>query len=279
MLIESNPWFETVCVALLAVCGVLLGRWLSRFPKQYWTLGYFMPLALLVLIVIIGKKPSLMFVAPTSWLSRGRTPFAVIGFIATLILTTPLPRLTNLRSRILVNFLMSWMVAEVSLWPFLAPAFNHSYLSSLKTNVDGDGICRQSNEYNCGPAAAVTALRRLGFAAEEGEIAIQARTSSATGTPPDMLARALQKAYGNLGLVCEYRLFTNLSELKSAGLTLAVIKYGFLVDHYVVVLEVVGDTMIIADPLCGKRSLSRQEFREKWRSLGIVMKRVESNPA
>src|SRR5206468_11656971 len=119
----------------------------------------------------------------------------VIGFIATLILTTPLRRLPNKRSRILVTVLMLWIVAQIALWPFLAPAFNHSYLASLKTNIDADGVCRQSNEYNCGPAAAVTALRSLGFPAEEGQIAILARTSSATGTPPDMLADALRDQY------------------------------------------------------------------------------------
>jgi ABC-type bacteriocin/lantibiotic exporter with double-glycine peptidase domain len=157
------------------------------------------------------------------------------------------------------------------LWPFLAPAFNQRYLATLTTNVDGDGICRQSNEYNCGPAAAVTALRKLGFPAEEGELAILARTSSATGTPPDMLARALQKRYGSQGLHCKYRMFKDVSELRTAGLTIAVIRLAFLVDHYVVVLEVTDQAVVIADPLSGKRSLSHQEFKRIWRSLGIAM--------
>lgn len=67
--------------------------------------------------------------------------------------------------------------------------------------------CLQSNDYNCGPAAAVTALRKLGLPAEEGEIAILAHTSSATGTPPDVLARALQDRYEKEGLASHYRIF------------------------------------------------------------------------
>ena len=35
----------------------------------------------LVLIVIIGKVPQLAFVAPTSWLSHGSTPFAALAAI------------------------------------------------------------------------------------------------------------------------------------------------------------------------------------------------------
>jgi predicted double-glycine peptidase len=41
----------------------------------------------------------------------------------------------------------------------------------------------------------------------------------------------------------------------------------------VVVLEVTDKEVIIADPLCGRKSLSHEEFKKKWRSLGIVMKR------
>jgi len=144
---------------------------------------------------------------------------------------------------------------------------------SVKTNIDADGVCRQSNDYTCGPAAAVTALRKLGFSAEEGQIAILARTSSATGTPPDMLADALRQHYGGQGLVCEYRLFKDIAQLRSAGLTLAVIELAFMVDHYVLVLEVTDQQVIIADPLSGKRVLSQKEFKRIWRSLGIVLRR------
>jgi hypothetical protein len=56
----------------------------------------------------------------------------------------------------------------VAIVPFLAPAFNRGYLAGLKTRIDADGVCRQSSEYTCGPAAAVTALRKLGLPAEEG---------------------------------------------------------------------------------------------------------------
>ena len=51
----------------------------------------------------------------------------------------------------------------------------------------------QSNGYNCGPAAAVTALRRLGLPAEEGELAILAHTSSAAGTSCDTLCTAIER--------------------------------------------------------------------------------------
>ena len=271
-----TPWLESTAVMLLAVAGVLLGRWFSGLPKPYWTFGYFIPLALIVIYGIASKNPALSLEPPISWMMMGRNKFAVIGFIATMVLTTPLSRLPGKRARVYVVALMVVVVSLMSVWPFLAPAFNRTYLSRLKTRMDADGICLQSNDYNCGPAAAVTALRRLGFPAEEAEIAILAYTSTATGTPPDILARALKERYAEDGLESEFRVFKSIDELKEAGLTLAIIKYSFMLDHYVTVLEFTDDHVVVGDPLRGKIAIARAEFEKQWRFVGVVLRRASS---
>jgi len=273
--VNWSPWLESAAVALLAVGGFLLGRWFSGLPKRYWMLGYFLPLILVLLYGAAMRFPQLAFVPPVSWMVMGRNKFAVIGFIATMVLTTPLSRLPQKRSRIAVVVLMVVVVCVMSVWPFLAPAFNRGHLASLRTRLDADGICLQSNDYNCGPAAAVTALRKLGLPAEEGEIAILAHTSSATGTPPDVLARALQDRYEKEGLASNYRIFRRVDELKHGGLTLVVIKYRFWVDHYVTVLEVTDDEIVVGDPARGVCTFTHGEFRDKWRFEGVVLKRKQ----
>jgi ABC-type bacteriocin/lantibiotic exporter with double-glycine peptidase domain len=135
-------------------------------------------------------------------------------------------------------------------------------------------VCRQNTSYTCGPAAAVTGLRALGFPAEEGELAILANTSMAIGTPPDLLCAALQKRYAPEGLDCRYRHFDSIATLKNEGLTLAIIKFAFLVDHYVAVLEVTDRKVIVGDPFFGKQEYTHQEFSAKWRDCGIVLKRT-----
>ncbi len=268
-----NPWLETFGVCLLGVAGVGLGLWFSRLPKPWWTLGYFLPFTLIVLIALARRHSAFQFVPPLSWLMAGRTPLAMTALIVTMVLTTPLSRLSSRRDKGFVVLFMVVLVSVASIWPFAAPAFNRKYLASLKTRIDVDGICLQSSSYNCGPAAAVTALRQLGFAAEEGQVAILAHTSQAMGTPPDLLARALQKQYARDGLQCEFKHFKSVSELKQAGLTLAVIKFGLLLDHYVVVLEVTDENIVVGDPLLGKTTLSVEEFAKKWRFCGVVLKR------
>jgi predicted double-glycine peptidase len=268
-----NPWVESFAVLLLAAGGMLLGAWFSRLPKPYWLIGYFLPLLMIVLYAVASRQPAIAFIPPISWMMLGRTKFAITGFIGAMILTTPLMKLPLRRDRIAISLIMVFIVLLTSVWPFLAPAFNRDYLASLTTRIDNDGVCLQNTSYTCGPASAVTALRKLGFTANEGQIAILAHTSATIGTPPDILAETLAKKYAQQGLVCEYRGFKNLAELKHAGLTLAVIKYSLLLDHYVTVLEVNDDAVIVGDPLNGLTKLSLAEFAAKWRFEGVVLTR------
>ena len=53
-----------------------------------------------------------------------------------------------------------------------------------------------------------------------------------------MLAETLQSNYGKAGLIAECRPFKDISELKQAGLTLVVVKYSILEDHWVAIIQV-----------------------------------------
>src|SRR5215468_2245603 len=194
------PWFESFVVVSIALLAFLLGRWFSRLPKPYWLIGFAIPMGLIVLYCIAIFVPELTTVPPISWMLIGRSRYVTFNFVATMLLSAPLTRLPQKRNRVMVCALIAVLTA-MSAVPFLAPAFNRSYLAGLKTRMDGDGVCRQSNDYTCGPAAAVSALRKLGFTAEEGELAILAHTSSLTGTEPDVLAKVLQNRYRTNGLV------------------------------------------------------------------------------
>jgi predicted double-glycine peptidase len=266
--------FETVVVTGLAGIGFLLGRWFSGL-KKWWWVGFAIPFALLVMIGSTRRYSGFEFVPPTAWLVQGRMEFALAGLITTMVLTTPVMRLPKASTRRFVYVFMGFVVVATSVWPFLAPVVNRGALMAMKTQFDQDGVCRQNTVYTCGPAAAVTALRQLGFAAEEGELAILAHTSTAIGTPPDLLAAALQKRYAAEGLDCEYRHFRGVEELKEVGVVLAVTKFALFVDHYVTVLEVTASEVRVADPFYGKRTYSRDAFREQWRFCGIVLRRGE----
>jgi len=253
---------------------VVLGRWLARLRAPYWTIGYFIPLLLVLTYALAWKVPAVLFLPPLSWLFMGVKKFAALGFVATLLLTTPLSRVPQRRHRRMIVVLMVVVVFAVAVWPLLAPLADRRELVRLRTRIDKDGVCLQTTDYTCGPAAAVTVLRRLGLEADEGQLAIWSGTSSEGGTPEDMLADGLNRQYGARGLSARCRVFHQVADMKGAGLTLAVIRYGFLVDHWVAVLEVTDSEVVVGDPLAGKERMTHSDFAKRWRFVGIEVRRT-----
>lgn len=267
-----TPWLESLAVSGIAVSAFMLGRWSSRLPKPYWIIGCLIPLGILLLYCLAVFEPKVAMVPPLSWMLMGRSKFVCFNFVTTMVLSAPLGRLPQKRNRVMICLLIL-VLTSMSVVPFAAPAFNRNYLARLKTRVDGEGICRQSNAYTCGPAAAVTILRKLGVAAEEGEIAILSHATGLSGTDPDVMAKALQKLYATNGVTAEYRGFRNTRELGDAGFTVAVMRFNALQDHCVAILGVETNRVVVGDPLSGLSSSSIEEFEDKWQFAGIVIKR------
>jgi len=268
-----NPWVETGGVILVAVLGVLAGSVFSRLRKPYWVLGYGLPLVLIGMLGLVRLDNGLAFVQPFLWVSIGRVRFITLSLAVSMGLTVPLSRLPRRWERLIVCFLMAGFVAWFSVLPFLVPAMIRDRLSNLKTRFDSNGVCRQTTDFTCGPAAAVTALGRLGLSAEEGEIAVLSYSSPVVGTLPACLTSALQKRYGAEGLRCSYRRFDSVEQLKNAGITLVVVRDAFLLDHCIAVLGVSDDAVTVADPVTGEGVVPYRQFEKMWRFAGIVLQR------
>ena len=268
-----NPWLETTGVILIAVCGVFAGRACSRFRKLWWVLGYILPSVLIAMLAMVRFNNTLCFVSPFSWIAVGRVRFVVLSLAVAMGLTVPLSRLPYKFEKLIVCLLMAGFVIWFSVLPFLVPALIKDRLSNLQTKFDKNGNCRQTTDYTCGPAAAVTALGKLGLRAEEGELAVLSYSSPMTGTLPACLSSALQDRYSAQGLSCRYRSFDSVAQLKNAGITLALVREAFMMDHCLAVLEVSDDEVTVADPVTGTRLMPYEQFEKIWRFSGIVMQR------
>lgn len=268
-----DAWLEIIGVFGVILLGCALGTFAGRLRKPYWLIGYFAPLLLLVILVTTKFNTSLSFLRPFSWLVAGRTRFVTLALVVTVSLITLLPHIRHKYQRIFVSSLIVIFVSFFSLLPFIGPLLVEKELSNLETTVNSTGVCLQSNSYTCGPAAAVTALRKLGLPANEGEIAILSRTIPIIGTLPKSLQSAIQKRYGSEGLQSEYRSFESISQLKGIGVVLAVMKSSLMSDHCVAVLDVTDSVVKIADPVSGRLCMSYEQFAKMWRFSGIVLKR------
>ncbi len=268
-----NPWLETLCVVMVALGGIWLGKKASRLPSPLWAYALALPIGLLGLLIVASSTSLLNLTRPLFFITAGRTKYVILSFAITFGLATPLSRLPYKVERAAVWVLMLLFVTGFSVLPFLMPALIRDNLAGIETKVDANGICYQTTSYTCGPAAAVTALRKLGFPAQEGEIAVLARTNPLTGTLLWTLYSALKQRYADQGLQCRFRTFDSIAQLKGAGITLVSIREATLLDHCVAVLDVSDTLVTIADPVTGIEVLSHGQFERKWHSCGIVISR------
>lgn len=269
----ASSCLETLGVGLLASGGVLSGIRCSKWRRPWWLVGYVVPLLLMICVALARWFPWLEQCPPFKWIMAGRVEFAMLAVICTLLLTTPLCRLPRKRDRIWLSVLMVVFVIDLSVLPFLTPALNHHQLAGLRTTVNFEGVCLQSNGYTCGPAAAVTALHAIGIEAEEGELAILAYTTRFAGTQPDVLCDAIMERYG---VTCRQAYFRQVLELRGCVPVIATVKFAFLIDHFVTVLAVGDSSVVIGDPLVGRVEMTHEEFASRWRRCGIVLDRSGS---
>ena len=66
-----------------------------------------------------------------------------------------------------------------------------------------------------------------------------------------------------------------VEELKGICPVVMIIKYRPFTDHYVAVLEVMDDTVVVGDPLSGRERMTYEEFMDKWRGVGIIVSKNE----
>ncbi len=276
-----DPLTITALAVLVAIASLILGQRLSRARTRYWSLGWAASLLLIFSIGATHRWCELAFIAPFSWVGSGRSQFVTFSGAATLLLATLAPKLPHRRQRIWVFAFLGFCVSIFGFAPLVLPVLLRSHHESLETQFFKGGVCKQPDSYNCGPAAAVTALGWLGwlgwlgFEAKLGDLAIRALTTPLTGTPPDLLLHALEERYGAEGLTCERRRFKSVREIPKNGVTIVVVKLSFLIDHYVAVKELTENEVVIGDPLIGIVRLSPEELERRWRNTGIVLTRRE----
>ena len=265
----------TIIAIALAVIGWRLGLRTQKLPGHWWALGYAVPVVFILMFGLERRFPQVEFLPPITWLMAGRAEFVLMGGAVTLLFTTLLPKLSTDNLRKLITVMMV-LVAINSVVPFIAPMVMRGKLEAMETRWHGnDEVCAQTSDYTCGPASAVTGLRRLGVQSGEGALAVAAHTTHFTGTEPDELARAINHLHVRDGVLAEYRWFDSLADLPKEGSVLLRIKYGFMMDHWVAWLGEEDGKMILGDPLSGRMAMSTEKLRERWRHTGVWIRRAD----
>lgn len=269
----AGPIAGSLGIILLAVASYVAGLYISRIKSPWWVLGYAIPILPTALIAVARWYPTLEMRMPFRLLMYDRREYIIMTMATSLLLAVPVARLNRKTTAVLTSIFAALFVMHFSLLPFLLPAFNRQDLLAIHTTFDRYGTCMQNTGYTCGPAAAVSALREFEISAEEGELAVFAHSTSSAGTPPELLCRAIEKLYRHRNIRCQFKAFSSVSDLKGNLPAVAIVKFGFLVDHFVTVLRVTDNYITVADPAKGLRIMRIPDFESEWRKSAIVVTR------
>lgn len=161
-------------------------------------------------------------------------------------------------------------VLKLGILPGLGYVLHLDHWNQSKTLIDEDGVCRQSTQYSCGPAAVVTTLMRLGVEVSESEIAVASRANSFGGTQPMNLLLAIHSLNSPAHPI-QARILTPRStgNIPTSSPVVALVKHSQLNNHYICILGSYGDKLLIADPDRGAGLMSRSQFSEIY--LGLII--------
>jgi predicted double-glycine peptidase len=155
--------------------------------------------------------------------------------------------------------------------PFALPVLAMPHQMSLTNRLNSEGICLQSNGFNCGPAAAVTALRAFGIDAREGDLAIESRTAPVMGTDLVNLTEALKKHCQGKPISLKLGAYNSIEEIQDAHAFLTIVDRTPIAAHFVTVLKVTNEFVLIGDPASGLLVMTRENFESVWRHVGVTL--------
>lgn len=260
---------ETILILALTSLCAWAGYKISRLKSKAWLVCFGIAFSLVMAVVVLHRIPTLAYHPLFIWLASANE-YIVMTVCVPLVFSLLIPRLRFRRQKIFLGIFAGLITIYFVVPPFLDPALLYAAMEDCDTWLEDD-VCMQTTPYTCGAASAVTALKQFGIDAEEKDMAFASATSRVWGTPVYTLARTIEKSYGDQGISCDIKTFDTIDELAEQCPVIVVIKYRAMIDHYVTVLKVTDDFVLIGDPLKGKERLLYPVFEQKWRKIGIVV--------
>lgn len=258
-----------LALVLLAL-GFALGAWLGR--REHSGPGHSgrqrRPAALGVLgaLAALGLHAAMSPAVELAWFPEGGLyhlvrgwwvlPFAMLPLGAgTAVMSTPFAR-----KGVAVFALLVLVSAARPI--VLTAAFDPRTVTGT---VGPSGICYQTTDYTCGAAAAAMLLHAHGVEASEAEMATICGTNALTGTDVYSVAIGLRQQLRGSGREVRVVPADWESLLRRREPALATIRYGVLVDHWVMIRETQPAGAVVLDPVGGLRTLSREDLLAIWR--------------
>jgi predicted double-glycine peptidase/uncharacterized membrane protein len=271
----SIPWMEdTLALVVALALGITSALGVLKVRHKWMWISWFLALCLGAFTLgMLGRYPEWAQRTGTSSILWHHSIYIVNAFLFSALFVLIFANWTNSRSKPLLYLLGTVTILKLGILPGLGYVLDLDHWNKSKTLVDQDGVCRQSTDYSCGPAAVVTALMRLGIQVSESEIALASRANSFGGTQPLNLLLAIH-SLNSPEHPLQARILTpgSIENIPTSSPAVALVKHSQFNNHYVCILGSYGDKFLIADPDRGAGLMSRPKFSEIY--LGLIIQIV-----
>lgn len=265
-----SQWIECIGVMGLAFAGLLAGAGGSRLGKKAGLATCFASVVCVFALAGLCRVPDYADSPILFALAAGRAKLVLLAFIIPFGLASAMPYLPFRWERWVVVGLSGVTIYAFGVFPFLGSAMAASQFAGRPSYFNADGLCRQSTSFTCGPAAAATALRRLGITASESQLAILGRSCPFIGTADFELLRSIETV-GAGRIHCRY--YPSDAELKLGEnqVLLAILPQESVFNHCVAIIRITENDVVFADPAEGIITLPKAYFESIWSGKGILV--------
>lgn len=247
-----------------------------RGGKKIWVTWFVLIAGFTILIAITGRDHVMAQQLGITRIVWHSDVFILNIFLYSAIFTLLISRWHFRDSRWLIMVLGMVAIVRIGLLPAASWTWYIPYWSNAKTLINQQGVCIQSTTWSCGPAATVSAMADLGIQVSEAQLALASQTNPFSGTKPLNIKKAIEALplnQSNHRLHASIEVIDSISNLNLQSPTLALVKQSFLNHHYVCILQIQNDRVLVADPESGLKSIPIEKFNQRFLKLIIRVKR------
>jgi predicted double-glycine peptidase len=265
-------FFIHLVVALFAITFAFLMRNKAEDNRKYKITAYAISIVCVIVIAIKGIFvfcPALEAkIMPTSWYYLIDRNFPFLFFIVFLSVASTIGKGREQKVIYALLAIFSIYTIHMPIWRLSTPAC-YSFKGELKDNV-----CMQTSGYTCGAASMVTLLNNINIKSTEGEMAELSGTIPYKGVSNFQVLHGMNMKFkkAKQPYATELKVYSDEDLTKIQTPFLVTLKHAFFCDHMVCVLEISDKEVLLGDPLTGRRTITHQEFLNKWKNVIVEIK-------
>jgi predicted double-glycine peptidase len=262
-------WAILVLLGLLFTASWAAGVWIGGRSKPVALAVAALTSGLILLRALFRFLPDIEYPLLSSNLYSAIRPWWVFPFALVLLgIGARRMRQRPLRAAAGIAALGAFLFALQQPWAWAT--FDPSEFTG---KPDCDGVCRQTQDYTCGAAAAATLLAHLGIGSDEREMARLCGSTPLTGTDELAVCSGLRAKLKDSGYsVAVERPNPDRLE-RHLRPVMARMRAGAFRDHWVVLFAINDQTAVLGDPVEGKTVIPADEFYRTWRGSVVSVNR------